>query len=92
MESFGKRECNCACLCGMEIVLMREYPCLCSTHVSDPAQCPDRRSTELVLFAGHILGQTAGNNDHILRDIGHLLDAQINHAAEGHLDERKTRV
>ena len=53
--------------------------------VGDAAEGADGRSAVRVLLARHVLGERAGDDDDVVGDVGHLLDAQVEHAAEEHV-------
>jgi hypothetical protein len=62
------------------------------THISDFAQGPDSvGAIHLLAFRIHILLQTAGDNNYILRNCGELLNHQIDHATEGKLKRKKKK-
>jgi hypothetical protein len=39
--------------------------------------------------SSHVFGKTACHNDHIFSNVGHLLDAKVNHPPQVHLKYKK---
>ena len=52
------------------------------THISDGAQRSDRRGSELIFLARHVLGQAARHNDHVFGNLRHFFDTQVHHATQ----------
>ena len=53
------------------------------THVSDGDEGSNGRCSILVLLPGHVLRQTARDDDDIISNLGHLLDGEVDESTEG---------
>ena len=50
--------------------------------IGNGTECPDSRGAVEILLAGHVLHETAGDNDDIIGNVSHLLDGEVDHSAK----------
>ena len=60
-----------------------EYAMYMCTYIGDGAESSNGRGSVLVLLSCHVLRQTAGDDDDIIGNLGHLLDGEVDEPTKG---------